>query len=257
MRQISYQLFSSRHFSPVTDTLRMLSEFGYSHVEGYGSQFRHGPYIAELQSALKAFGLRMPTVHFSLAKIQVVPDKIIAIAESFEIEGVVIPDVPMGLSLRTKDDWAGFGLEIAEAARPLRDAGLTVSYHNHDTELLELPDGSTPLAVLLDADPDLQIELDIAWAHKAFRDPVKEIETYGARIRGAHIKDVAALGKNLQEDGWADVGQGVLCWQKIWRALNAADVVNRVVEHNKPADHWRFAKRSIETLRELDHQYAS
>lgn len=252
MRQISYQLFSSRHFHPVTDTLRMLSEYGYAQVEGYSGLFRTGPEIAELKSGLKAFGLSMPTAHFSLDRIQAMPEKIIAIAEAFEIRNIIIPDFPLGRRLSSKDDWADLGTEISVAAKPLRAEGIHVSYHNHDVELFDLVDGGTPLSTLLDADPDLYLEFDVAWAHKARTDPAAEIARFGSRIKAVHIKDVAQAGQSLQEEGWADIGQGILGWTSIWNALNKEGIYLRVVEHNSPADHWRFAKRSMQALRDLD-----
>jgi sugar phosphate isomerase/epimerase len=127
---------------------------------------------------------------------------------------------------------------------PLRDAGLTVAYHNQDYEFEMLEDGSTPLNHLLTADPDLLLELDLGWAWRAGRDPVQLIEQYASRLWAVHLKDVAPFGQKREEHGWADVGTGVLPWTQIWQALNQASVPLRFVEHNGPADHWRFADQS-------------
>jgi hypothetical protein len=35
MTDYSYQLYSSRNFGPLPETLRMLAELGYKQVEGY------------------------------------------------------------------------------------------------------------------------------------------------------------------------------------------------------------------------------
>lgn len=252
MRPIGYQLFSSRHFHPLTDTLRMLSELRYTQVEGYGGLFRSGAEIAELEAALSAFNLKMPTVHMSLNKINTVPDRIVALAERFEIQKIVIPNFPPGWRPENSDGWKALGQEITVSARPLRDAGLDVIYHTHDNEILPLEDGSIAIDHILEADPDLQIQFDPAWAFKANMNPIHIIETYGDRIGAAHIKDVAKYGHNLQEHGWADVGTGIMNWDEIWQALDNANVNLRVVEHNNPADHWRFARRSMEAIRNLD-----
>ena len=252
MRPLGYQLFSSRHFRPVSDTIRMLSELGYAHVEGYGGQFRHGPDISELKASLKAYGLSMPSIHFGLEKLQMVPDKILAIARAFDVGQIVVQNIPPGQKVQTKDDWRQFSEDISDAAHPLRNAGIQVSYHQKDAELRTLPDGDTPLSIMLETDKDRQIEFDVGWAHRANKDPAKEIATYAERIRAVHVKDVVTLGQNIQEDGWADIGQGLLNWSEIWDVLNRCNVPMRIVEHNNPADHWRFARRSIEALRALD-----
>ena len=252
MRPIGYQLYSSRHFRPLTDTLRMVSEMGYDQVEGYNGLFRSGADVVALRSALTAFHLSMPSAHITLHKIQSLPDRIIALSESVGISAIVVSNLPSMQRPHTPEDWTELGAEIRIAAAPLRDAGLAVVYHNLDVELYDLGDGSTALDRLLDSDPELLLQFDPAWAHRAGFNPLNIISKYGSKMRSAHIKDVAARGNNALESGWADVGQGVLAWDGIWAALNKEGVPFRMIEHNNPADHWRFAQRSIDIVRELD-----
>ena len=53
---ISYQLYCSRNFPPLADTLAMLSKAGFTEVEGYGGLYGDVP---ALKAALDAAGLRM------------------------------------------------------------------------------------------------------------------------------------------------------------------------------------------------------
>ena len=39
MTDLSYQLYSSRNFPPLADTLSMLADLGYAQVEGYGGLY--------------------------------------------------------------------------------------------------------------------------------------------------------------------------------------------------------------------------
>ena len=78
--------------------------------------------------------------------------------------------------------------------------------------------------------------------------PVEWIERYKNRIISAHIKDHAPKGKNLDEGGWADVGYGVLDWDKISACLRATGIGRYVLEHDNPKDGVRFATRSYEKL---------
>ena len=48
-------------------------------------------------------------------------------------------------------------------------------------------------------------------------------------------------------DGWADVGHGVMDWQKIVPAMHAAGIELMVLEHDNPSDAIRFAERSFAT----------
>ena len=64
------------------------------------------------------------------------------------------------------------------------------------------------------------------------------------------MKDRAPEGENVDEDGWADVGYGVMDWTAI-AALTAAKVPRFVLEHDNPSDVERFARRSLATVKGL------
>ena len=66
-----------------------------------------------------------------------------------------------------------------------------------------------------------------------------------------HVMDVAAPGAGLDEKGFADLGHGVMDWQRLWDASVDAGAQLMVVEHDLPSDWRRFARRSIVTTRRL------
>ena len=104
---------------------------------------------------------------------------------------------------------------------------------------------------MFEGGPDLKWEMDVAWVVRGGADPLVWIKEHAGRIVAAHVKDIAPAGENLAEDGWADVGHGVVDWQAILPALRAIGVANFVMEHDNPADHARFATRSIATVKAL------
>ena len=93
MTDFSYQLYSSRNFPPLADTLRMLGRLGYKQVEGYGALFADADKVAELKRNLAAAGLTMPTGHFGLDMVRDRPDEVLKIAEDFDMEAVIVPAV--------------------------------------------------------------------------------------------------------------------------------------------------------------------
>ncbi|MFT5625128.1 MAG: sugar phosphate isomerase/epimerase [Lentimonas sp.] len=107
--------------------------------------------------------------------------------------------------------------------------------------------GEMPLDLMMAAAPDMKLELDLGWVTRAGEDPVAWINKYAGRIAAAHIKDVSPAGENVDEDGWADVGHGVMDWVVIHAALQAAGVDHYVLEHDNPSDHQRMATRSLAT----------
>ena len=110
---------------------------------------------------------------------------------------------------------------------------------------MPLADGSLPQDHIFAGGPDLEWEADIAWIIRGGADPLAWIKTYGDRITAVHVKDIAPKGDNLAEDGWADVGYGTVDWAELMVALRGTACENFVMEHDNPADHGRFASRSI------------
>jgi sugar phosphate isomerase/epimerase len=74
---------------------------------------------------------------------------------------------------------------------------------------------------------------------------------YKAIVTAAHVKDIAPAGQNLDQDGWADVGAGVLDWKDLWAACIAAGARHMVVEHDKPSDPGATARNSLSYLRSI------
>ncbi len=83
-------------------------------------------------------------------------------------------------------------------------------------------------------------------------DPLKWIEKYGDRITAIHVKDRAPEGENADQDGWCDVGDGVMDWKAILDAVrNKSNSKIFCVEHDNPADAFAFAQNSINNIRKL------
>ncbi len=248
MKDISYQLYSSREFPPLEKTLSMLKGLGYTQVEGYGGLYGDP---AALGAALQAAGLAMPSGHFGLDMLENEPDKAIAVAQATNMRMVICPYLMEPDRPGDAAGWRAFGARLEKAGQPFRDAGLTVGWHNHDFEFRPLPDGGIPLQHILDGGPTLAWEADIAWIARGDADPLYWIDRYGDRIAAAHVKDIARQGENSDEDGWADVGHGVMDWKALLAALKKTEASLYVMEHDKPNDDERFARRSIASLKAL------
>ena len=247
----SYQLYSSRKFPPLGDTLKMLAGLGYQDVEGFGGLYADEAKTAELAAGLRATGLQMPTGHFSLDMLEGDPARVLAIAKTLGISRIYCPHVTVDQRPTDAAGWRAFGARLEAAGRPFKAAGLGFGWHNHDFEFVALPDGTIPMAEILAGGPSLEWEIDVAWVIRGGADPVHWIRRYGPRITAAHVKDIAPAGDNADEDGWADVGHGTVDWASLQAALRAVGCKHFVMEHDNPSDDARFAKRSITALRSI------
>ncbi|WP_226780287.1 sugar phosphate isomerase/epimerase family protein [Oceaniglobus trochenteri] len=245
MTGFSYQLYSSRDFGPLSDTLTMLGDLGYDSVEGYGALFDDLDDPAPLRDRLDAAGLAMRSTHMGLERLASDPSGVIAMARALGVSQVFAPYIQPADRPADAEGWAALAARLVQMGAPLRDAGLTFGWHNHDFEFHPLPDGTLPMDILLDKAPDLTLELDVAWAVVAGQDPRALIARHGPRLAAAHVKDRAPEGENTDEDGWTDVGHGTLDWPALLGDLRAAGCTNLVMEHDRPADDARFARRSL------------
>lgn len=243
---ISYQLYCSRNFPPLEDTLQMLADTGFAEVEGFGGLYNDVP---TLKAALDKTGLAMTSGHFGIDMVEADPARAIEIARTLGIGKVFVPHIVAEKRPADIAGWTDFAARLVEMGKPVVDAGLVFGWHNHDFELADLGGGQTPLDLIAAA--GVALELDLGWVRVAGHDPVAWINKYGPQIKAVHVKDIAPDGENLDEDGWADVGYGIMDWAAIKTALDAQGISHMVIEHDNPKDHARLARRSLATVKAL------
>lgn len=239
---LSFQLYSAREYPDLPEFLSLLAELGVDQVEGFGGLY-HDPKAT--RAALDQAGLRMTSGHVLLQEFETDLDRVIDTANTLGIAQLYAPFLDAAERPTDRAGWARFGARLAVIGQKVHDRGLRFGWHNHDFEFAPLPDGTVPMQVILDAAPDLEWQADLAWIHRAGADPLAWIEAHALRITGAHVKDIAPEGEAADEDGWADLGHGVMDWAALLAALRAAGVELLVLEHDKPSDPVRFARRSI------------
>lgn len=243
MPTISYQLFTSRNW-PISETFDMLERVGFEAVEGFGPLFEDP---AATRALLDQHGMTMPTGHFAFDLVSGDPDRALEIARTIGIEKVIVPWIAPELRPTDKAGWEAFARDLAEAGKPIRDAGLDYGWHNHDFEFLPCDDGTLGIEALA-AHPEVGFELDLGWIHVAGQNPADWVRKYADRLLAVHVKDRAPEGENADEGGWADLGYGAVDYTRIVPALGETDVDVWVLEHDNPSDHERFATRSFNAV---------
>jgi GTP-dependent phosphoenolpyruvate carboxykinase len=94
-------------------------------------------------------------------------------------------------------------------------------------------------------------QADVAWLVRGNVDPKAWMTRYQSKVTAAHVKDIAPAGQNLDQDGWADVGHGVLDWRDLWTFCRSVGARWMVVEHDKPSDPGASARASLAFLRSI------
>lgn len=243
--QLGYQLYSSRNFGPVSRTLDMLAGMGFTSVEGYADILAD---TESLAADLMRFGLTMSSAHMSLGSLESSLDDVRHIVSELGIEAVFCPYLSEEDRPSDALGWSDFGGRLQGFAEAFALDDVAFGWHNHDFEFQSLDDGSVPMEHILAAAPGIVWEADIAWITRGGADPFDWIARHGNRIAAVHVKDIAPGGSNLDEDGWADIGDGTLDWPALIKALDGAPIKYCHAEHDNPNDDHRFAMRSLQSF---------
>jgi sugar phosphate isomerase/epimerase len=241
---LSIQLYSARKFPPVEAQLAAIHANGFEYVETFGPLHDDA---ADTRRRLDAHGLAAKSAHIGLETIETQPERTLEIARQLGVEIVVAPYLTPPERPTSAEGWNDLGARLAQISARLAAEGLRFAWHNHDFEFSALPDGSFPIEHLL-GDAVLW-EADLAWVSRGGADPEHWVARYRGRIPLVHVKDIAPAGDKADEDGWTDVGTGVMPWPKLWAQCVAAGAEIMVAEHDNPSDFVRFARVSADSMR--------
>lgn len=246
---ISVQLFTVRDATKddLPGVLKALAKIGYAGAElaGYGNLKS----AAEVRKAFDEAGLKVSGAHVGIDQLEKDLAGVIADHKTLGNKNVIIPWLG---EERRKDaaGWRAFAGTCTEIGKKLADAGLTLSYHNHDFEFKTF-DGTYGLDIFWQhSDPKyVKAELDIYWVVKGGVDPVAYINQLGSRVKLIHLKDMTADA----EKKFAPVGTGAIDFVAVTDAAAKAGVEWGAVEQDNcyganPLDNVRI---SFENLKKL------
>ena len=226
-------------------TLKAVKAAGYDNVELAGTA---GMSAADYRALLDDCGLRAFSGHVGIEELVEDVDQTIEDAHILGMDYVVVPFIG-GDMTPNREAWVQYAREMEAAGFTLKEAGLTLCYHNHAHEY-EILDGETALdAIFNTADAEaLAAELDVYWIRHAGFDPVAEIEKRPGRLPILHVKDMT----DGDPPTFAEVGKGVIDWEPVFRAAEAAGVKWYAVEQDTcPVDSLESARVSAEYMKQL------
>ena len=246
---IGAQLYTLRSFLKsevdIRDSLRRVRDMGYEAVQCSGL----GPVEPEaLRQITVEADLKIVATHTGFDRIRDEPEAVIAEHRLWGCRHVAIGGMPE--EYLNAEGFSRFAKDASVAARPLVDAGLTFSYHNHSFEL-ERIGNRTGLQILAeDSDPDvLSFEVDTYWIQHGGGNPVTWLERLRDRMHIVHLKDLAMKGR---EQRFAEVGEGNLEWPAILTACHEAGIEWYLIEQDRcEHDPFDSLKLSLDNLRAM------
>jgi len=245
---IAVQLYTLRSMDPLEARLQAVHDAGVAAVEITGM---HNVSADEMNRLLAQYSLKVISMHVGLANLENDFDELIAFNKAIGNTTMVVPWLMPEDRPNEAAGWVALGQTLGEAARKVEAAGMTLAYHNHDFEIVDVGDGKTGFEVLFEAaGPALKAEIDVAWVAVAGRDPAELLGRFNGRVFAIHAKDKAGEGHPEQEQGLADVGAGVIDWTALLSAAHTAGVEWYIIEHDHPTDPAASIKHSAAFLTE-------
>ena len=229
MTSLGIQLHTLRSLLALdfSGTLGRLAGMGYTEVE-FAGYYDHS--AAELRSVLQECGLAAPSAHISRQQLDKELGPTLEMAFELGHRYLVLPWLAPQ-ERETLDDYRALADFLNHTGDRCRDAGITVAYHNHDFEFLQLDDG-LPYEILLErTEPALvSMELDLYWLHTVGGRPEDYFARYPGRFELCHLKDADEAGD------MTEVGEGVIDFPVLIPAAQAAGMCHFFVEHDQPRD---------------------
>ena len=226
---LAAQLYTLRDFTKtpadIAATMKKVRQLGYEAVQTSAL----GPIDpAELKRITDGEGLQIVATHVSYDRIREEPQAVIDEHKLWGCRHVAIGGLPA--DFRNEAGFPAFARQASQAARPLIEAGLTFSYHNHSFELQRFG-GRTALEVLAEeSDPEVfSFEIDTYWIQHGGANPVTWLDRLNGRMHVVHLKDMAMDGSKQL---FAEVGEGNLEWEPILAACKRAAIEWYIIEQD-------------------------
>lgn len=189
-------------------------------------------------SLLRDSGLGVVSLHSDMGSILKRTDEVIRMAETYHADTVVIT----GMYHFAYTDAAAvqeLSCQLNEGGKRLKEAGISLLYHNHNCEFRRLPDGSFAYDYILTAtDPAyVNFEFDSYWAAECGADALGWMRRLGTRLKLWHVNDrgsrsTGAVMPILKSDA-VELGTGTMPLDTLYKAATEAGVSAVVLETHK------------------------
>lgn len=194
---IALQLWSVRQDAEndIFKTLEKIAEMGFDGVEFAGY---FGKTASELKTKLAELNLKVAGSHVGYEDIFNKTDEVIEFAKELGNKYIVCPYA----TFEEDAKWLDFIEKLVVVNEKIKQAGLTLLFHNHDEEFRKI-DGNYIMDLILESVS--MGEIDIYWVEYAEISAVDYLKQYSGRIPLVHIKDMAESRKESTE-----IGNGIL-----------------------------------------------
>lgn len=186
-------------------TLQAVAALGYKRVETIQVE---QVTARQVRAWCDEMGLQVSGTHTGAGALS--PEKLDATIQDHHALGcglLIIPSHDLSTAAKVDD----FVALVNRVQPVLAQAGITLAFHNHQTEFKANQDGQVPFEELLRR-TSIRIQLDICLAYQAGQDPLALMDRLGDRLISLHLKDGTLDGKDCP------LGLGTAPVKAVWEA---------------------------------------
>ncbi len=209
---------------PLSETLERATRARFQGVE-----LRPKHETEAVLDALHRTGLTVPSVGADFESLVADPERHVDTCEAFGCEDLVV--LWLGEErFSSQGALSDTATELDALADEVADYGLSLHYHNHDHEFVEV-DGRLAFEQLVEETDAISFELDLGWAGTGGVDPVEYLDRIGDRVSLAHVKDM-----DFDDGEFVTFGEGDLDIQSSVEAARDHDLEWLIFENDEPID---------------------
>lgn len=209
---------------PMGFVIRMLTK-AVGMPAGKGGKF-------DWNGIVKDSGLAVVSLHTDLGSLERDPEAVVKEAQSYGTENLVITGM-YRFDYSDENTVKELANRLNKAGSVLKGSGMSLMYHNHNCELLKMPDGRTSYDILIDeTDPELlSFEFDSYWLTEGGADALGVMKRLGERMKLWHINDRGTRQKGVcmtpilktdsMELGTGNMPLDALCEQAVKNGIEA------------------------------------
>lgn len=178
-------------------------------------------------------------------------EKIVQFCKIVGCKNVVISMLPFNCILGNESKFHEFLNSLDTQYDVYKQHGLELAYHHHDWEYVTLSNGKMRMDEIIDKTSKIKFVHDTYWTTRSGIDCCYQMERFGSRLIGMHVRDVVLYQKGIKvfsKNG--AIGEGIVDFKRIFKKAKELGCEYFVFEQNtkKP---YEMITKSIENSKRI------
>ena len=208
----------------------------------------------EIRALVDEYGIEVCSIQVKPKYVFGDIDNVVKFCEIVECKNVVISMLPFKCVLGGENKLYAFLSALDAACDEYAKRGITLAYHHHNWEYIKLKNGKTRMAELLDGTKKLKFVHDTYWTARCGIPPAKQIEEFGERLLGIHLRDLTFKSHGIDViSSDAALGDGVVDFASALSAAEAVGCQYYVIEQ-KTDEPYREIEKSFNYIEKIKNE---